>query len=165
MILGLSMSTFTLIHVVISLVGLLSGAVVLVAMIGDKRREGWTALFLVTTAATSLTGFLFPAGFDPAHVVGIISLVAVALAVLGLYGGRLAGVWRPVFIISAALAFYLNVFVGVVQAFQKLPFLQALAPTQSEPPFLVAQLVVLIAIIALSALAVSRFHPRSRMSA
>jgi hypothetical protein len=160
MILGLSTSAFTLVHVVISLVGILAGAIVLVAMIGDKRLDGWNVLFLVTTVATSATGFLFHStSFGPPHVVGAISLVVMAVALLALYGRHLSGLWRAIYIASAVLALYLNVFVGVVQAFQKLPFLQTLAPTQSEPPFLVAQLVVLVIFVALGFLAVIRFHP------
>jgi hypothetical protein len=112
---------------------------------------------------TSITGFpLAPSGFDPPQAVGIISLVLLALAVGALYVFRLAGAWRWIYVVGATAALYLNVFVGVVQAFQKLPFLQSLAPTQSEPPFLVAQLAVLAIFIAFGILAVIRFHPELR---
>jgi hypothetical protein len=160
MILGLSTSAFTTVHVVLSLIGILAGIVVLFNLIGARWVGGWNALFLVTTIATSVTGFFFPfTQFLPSHAVGLISLAALAAALFALYGRRLAGLWRPAYIVIAVLALYLNVFVAVVQAFQKLPFLQAFAPTQSEPPFLAAQLIVLIAFIALGALAIKRFHP------
>jgi len=160
-ILGLSTPAFTILHVIISLVGIVSGVVVVIAMIGRKWLEGWTVVFLVTTVATSVTGFMFhSASFGPPHVVGVISLVVLIVACLALYGRRLAGLWRAIYIVSAVLALYLNVFVGVVQAFQKLAFLQPLAPTQSEPPFQIAQLIVLVVFVALGVLAVRRFHPR-----
>jgi hypothetical protein len=160
MILGMSVGMFTLLHVIISLIGIASGAVVLFAMIGDRSSRGWTALFLATTALTSATGFLFhSASFGPPHVIGVISLVLLAVALLALYGQQLAGIWRPVYVVCAVTALYLNVFVGVVQAFQKIPALNALAPKGSEPPFLAVQLVVLIGFIVFGYLAVRRFHP------
>jgi hypothetical protein len=160
MTLGLSLSAFTTLHVVISLIGIASGFVVLYGMLESKRLGGWTGLFLVTTILTSVTGFMFPFnGFLPSHVVGAISLVVLAVAVLALYAFRLAGAWRWVYVAAALAALYLNVFVGVVQAFQKLGFLQPLAPTQSEPPFAVAQLIVLATFLGLGVLAVRRFHP------
>jgi hypothetical protein len=163
MILGLSTSNFTLVHVVISLVGIASGLVVLLGMLGSKRLDGWTALFLATTVLTSVTGFFFPADrLLPSHIVGIISLVALAAAIVALYAYRLAGSWRWIYVTAAVVALYLNVFVGVVQAFQKLPFLQRLAPTQSEPPFLAAQLIVLAVLIVLGFVALRRFHPATR---
>jgi hypothetical protein len=126
------------IHVLLSLIGIVSGFVVLYGLLLGRPLGGWTALFLATTILTSVTGFpLAPFGFDPARAVGVISLVLLALAVAALYVFRLAGAWRWVYVGSAIAALYLNVFVGVAQAFQKLPFLQPLAPTQSEPPFLV----------------------------
>jgi hypothetical protein len=159
MMLGLSLSAFTALHAVISLVGIVAGVVVLFGMIGDKRLTGWTALFLATTVATSVTGFMFPsAGVDPAQVVGGISLLVLAIALIALYGRHLVGFWRPTYIVCAVLALYLNAFVGVVQAFQKVSFLQPLAPTQSEPPFKAAQLVVLLIFVAAGFLAVRRFH-------
>src|SRR5438552_13960372 len=120
MILGMSTSTFTLVHVVLSLVGIFAGLVVVFGMLGSKRLDGWTALFLATTVLTSVTGFFFP--FDkilPSHIVGIISLVVLAIAILALYALHLAGAWRWIYVVSAVMALYLNVFVGVVQAFQK----------------------------------------------
>jgi hypothetical protein len=159
MILGMTTSTFTLLHVVISLIGIGSGFVVMYGLLHAKRFDGWTALFLATTVATSVTGFGFP--FEhllPSHKVGIISLVVLAVAVLARYAFHLAGAWRWIYVISAVIALYLNVFVAVVQAFEKVPALKALAPTQKEPPFLVAQLVVLAIFIMLGIFAVKRFR-------
>ena len=148
------------IHVLVSLIGIVSGFVVLYGLLVGRPLGGWTALFLATTILTSITGFpLAPFGFDPARAVGVISLVLLALAVVALYVFRLAGAWRWVYVGSAIAALYLNVFVGVAQAFQKLPFLQPLAPTQSEPPFLVTQVAVLVIFVALGILAAIRFHP------
>jgi hypothetical protein len=162
MILGMSTATFTTVHVIISLIGIFSGAIVLFGWLGGKGHAGWTALFLLTTVLTSVTGFLFhSASFGPPQVVGIISLVLLAAAIPALYVFHLAGFWRWVYVVGATLALYLNVFVGVVQAFQKLPFLQPLAPTQSEPPFLIAQVVVLAIFVVLGALALRRFHPQA----
>jgi hypothetical protein len=160
MILGVSADTFTLVHVVLSLVGIGSGLIVVFGMLGAKRLDGWTALFLATTVLTSVTGFFFPVtGFLPSHAVGILSLVFLAAALLAFYVYRLAGAWRWIYVVGAVVALYFNVFVGVVQAFRKVSFLEPLAPTQSEPPFLVAQLVVMAIFIVLGVLAVRRFHP------
>jgi hypothetical protein len=160
MILGMSTASFTLLHVVLSLIGIASGLVVLVGMWGARRLDGWTALFLATTVATSVTGFLFhSAQFGPPHIVGLISLVVLVLAILARYSYHLAGSWRWIYVLSAMLALYFNVFVGVVQAFQKLPLLQPLAPTGSEPPFAIAQGLVLLAFIAFTVIAVKRFRP------
>jgi uncharacterized membrane protein SirB2 len=160
MILGLSVPTFTLVHVILSLAGILSGLLVLVGMLGAKRRSGWTALFLATTMATSVSGFFFPSGtFGPAHIVGVLSLVVLAVALVTRYVSRLAGASRWIYVIAALLALYLNVFVGIVQAFQKLAFLQALAPTESEPPYLYTQLAALAIFIVLGIVAVIRFRP------
>jgi hypothetical protein len=148
------------IHVLLSLIGIGSGLVVLYGLLIGRPLGGWTALFLVTTILTSVTGFpLAPFGFDPPRAVGVISLVLLAMAVAALYVFRLAGAWRWIYVGSAIAALYLNVFVGVVQAFQKLPFLQPLAPTQSEPPFIIAQVTVLAIFIVLGILAAIRFHP------
>ena len=160
MILGMSTSTFTLVHVVLSLVGIFAGLIVVFGMFASKKLDGWTALFLATTVLTSVTGFFFP--FDkilPSHIVGIISLVVLAIAILALYVLRLAGPWRWIYVVSAVVALYLNVFVGVVQAFQKVPLLASLAPTQSEPPFLIAQAVVLVIFVGLGIAAVRSFRP------
>jgi len=158
-ILGMSTSTFTAVHVVLSLIGIFSGLIVLFGMFSANRLTDWTALFLVSTVLTSVTGFLFhSAHIRPSHVVGVISLVVLAVAILARYVYRLAGPWRWIYVGGAVLALYLNIFVGVVQAFQKLPPLAALAPTQSEPPFLIAQLVVMAIFIVLGVVAVKRFH-------
>ncbi|MEI7804203.1 MAG: hypothetical protein WCI56_02630 [Hyphomicrobiales bacterium] len=152
--------TYTLIHVAISLVALAAGFVVLFGMFGSKRLNGWTALFLLTTVATSATGFGFPfSKLLPSHIVGIISLAVLAVAILARYPFHLAGSWCWVYVVSAALALYFNAFVGVVQSFQKIAFLQPLAPTQSEPPFLVAQLVLMGIFVVLGFIAVKKFHP------
>jgi hypothetical protein len=152
-------TTYTLVHVVISLIGIGSGLVVVFGLLASKPLGGWTALFLVSTVLTSVTGFGFP--FDhllPSHVVGILSLVVLALAIVARYARHLAGAWRWIYVVSAVVALYFNVFVFVVQAFQKVPALSALAPTQSEPPFLIAQLVVLLLFAALGTVAVRRFQ-------
>jgi len=159
MILGMSTATYTFLHVLISLVGIGSGLVVIFGFLTGKRLVGLTAVFLITTALTSLSGFGFP--FDhllPAHIVGIISLMILALAIPARYVFHLAGSWRWVYVIGVTTALYLNVFVLVVQAFMKVPALKALAPTQTEPPFLVAQSVVLVVYLGLTALATKRFH-------
>jgi hypothetical protein len=158
MILGISIATFTLVHVAISLVGILAGFIVLAAMIADKWDRGWNSIFLVTTIATSVTGFMFHSAFGPPQVIGVISLVVLAVALLALYARRLQGWWRPVYVVTATLALYLNFFVGVVQAFQKVPVLQSMAPTQSESPFLIVQTVVMIAFIVLGYFSVRRFR-------
>ena len=148
------------IHVILSLVGILTDFVVLYGLVTGVSSSGWTAIFLATTILTSVTGFpLPPFGFDPPRAVGVISLVLLALALAALYAFRLAGAWRWIYVGAAVAALYLNVFVAVVQAFQKLPLLHALAPTQSEPPFLVSQIVVLAAFVALGVVAAMRFHP------
>jgi hypothetical protein len=157
---GIPTASFLQIHVVISLIGIASGLIVLYGLLSGKMLPGWTGLFLATTVLTSVTGFpLPPFGFDPPRAIGILSLVLLALAILALYVRHLAGPWRSVYIVTALVALYLNSFVGVVQAFQKLSFLHPLAPTQSEPPFIVAQLAVLIAFVVFGILALRRFHP------
>lgn len=160
MILGMSLATFTQFHVILSLIGIVAGIVVALAMLSSSRMPALTAIFLLTTVATSVTGFMFPfEAFGPPEIVGVISLVVLAVAILALYVYKLEGVWRWVYVASAVLALYLNVFVGVVQAFQKVPFFHALAPTQKEPPFAVAQGIVLIAFIAVGILAAKKFRP------
>jgi len=162
MILGMSLSTFTTLHVIISLIGIVTGLVVLLGMLGGRKLDGWTAIFLATAVLTSATGFLFPFNkLLPSHVVGIISLAVLAIALLALYGLHLAGAWRWIYVAAAVLALYLNVFVGVVQAFQKLAFLQPFAPTQTEAPFIVAQVAVLAIFAALGVLAVRSFYPEA----
>jgi len=166
MILGMSTSTFTLVHVLISLAGIGSGIMVVYGMLSGKRLDGWTAIFLTTTVLTSVTGFLFPVEhLLPPHKVGIISLVVLVLAILGRYAFHLAGAWRRTYVVCAVLAFYLNCFVGVVQAFLKVPTLNALAPTQKEPPFLVAQVIVRAIFVVLMVLATRRFRVEPAMAA
>jgi hypothetical protein len=160
MILG--MTTFTFVHVVISLVGILSGLVVLFGLVAGKRLDGWTALFLVTTVATSVTGFMFPFHkLLPSHVVGAISLVVLAIAILARYSRHLAGGWRRTYVISSVIALYLNVFVLIVQLFEKVPALNAMAPTQSEPPFKVTQVVVMAIFVVLGIFAAKGFRERT----
>jgi len=151
---------FTLFHVVISLIAIVAGLIVLYGLLTANRMAAMTLVFLVTTIATSVTGFFFHRDhLLPSHVVGIISLVVLALTTFALYGGKLRGFWRPVYVIGAVISLYLNVFVLVVQSFLKVPALHELAPNGSEPPFAIAQGVVLIAFIVLAVLAVKRFHP------
>lgn len=159
MVFGVSLETYTLIHVVVSLIGIVSGIIVLLGMLAGKRLDGLTALFLVTTVLTSVTGYGFPFHkLMPSHIVGAISLVVLLIAILARYSFRMAGAWRWVYVVTASMALYLNVFVLVVQGFMKVPALKSLAPTQSEPPFLVAQIVVLAIFIVLTILAVKKFH-------
>jgi hypothetical protein len=154
------MITFTRIHVLISLVAIFSGLVVMIGLLSARRLVRWTALFLATTVATSVTGFLFPFhGFTPGIVVGIISIVLLATAILALYFRRLTGPWRWIYVITAMISLYLNVFVLIAQLFQKVPSLKALAPTQTEMPFLVAQLTTLIVFVVLTILATIKFRP------
>jgi hypothetical protein len=160
MILGMSSSAFTTLHVVISLIGIATGLVVAAGMFGSKRLDGWTSVFLATTILTSVTGYFFPADrILPSHIVGAISLVVLALATIAFYRYRLEGAWRGVYVITALISLYLNVFVLVVQVFVKVPALKAIAPTQSEPPFLVAQGAVLLAFVAIGIGAFRSFHP------
>jgi hypothetical protein len=152
-----NLETFTLVHVVISLIGIASGAVVMLGLLAGKRLDKITAVFLATTVLTSLTGYGFP--FDhllPSHIVGAISLLVLAVAIYARYAGHLAGHWRATYVISAVAALYFNVFVLVVQLFRRVPSLNALAPTQSEPPFAVAQLVVLVLFLGLGFATVRR---------
>jgi hypothetical protein len=160
MILGMSLSTFTTVHVVLSLIGIVSGFVAVYGMLSGNRLDWWTPLFLVTTVLTSVTGFMFPlSGLTPAATFGIISLAVLAIALGALYVFRLAGAWRWIYVVSALVALYLNSFVGMVQAFQKLAFLQPFAPTQSEPPFAIAQLILLALLLWLGYRTVRTFHP------
>jgi hypothetical protein len=160
MIIGLSLQTFTTIHVIISLLAIASGIVVLIGMLGSHRMQGLTALFLITTILTSVTGFLFPIhGFTPGLGTGIVSVVLLAVALYGLYGKGLVGTWRWIYVACAVSALYLNVLVLIVQSFQKVPKLQVLAPTQSEPPFLIAQSAALVVFLIVGLVAALRFHP------
>src|ERR1700742_5008793 len=162
MTLGLSLPTFTLLHVIISLVGIVSGIVVLFGLLGSSRAPGWTALFLLTTILTSVTGFGFPfTGLLPSHMIGILSLVLLAIACLALYGMKLAGAWRWIYVVTAMTSLYLNVFVLVIQSFLKIPVLHALAPSvpPAEPPFAAVQGLVLLFFIIVIVGAIRRFRP------
>lgn len=160
MILGMTTATFTLLHVLISLVGIGSGIVVMWGFLNAKRLDRWTLLFVVSTATTSITGFLFPfKEITPGIVVGILSLIVLAVAIVGRYSQQLGGAWRPIYVVTASIALYFNVFVLVVQSFEKVSTLRALAPTQKEPPFAVAQLVVLVLFVVATVFALKRFRP------
>jgi hypothetical protein len=151
---------YTIIHTLISLVGIFTGLVVLFGMLAGKRLDGWTKWFLITTVLTSVTGFFFPFhGFTPAYGVGIISLLVLAVAIFARYPRHLGGAWRWIYVVTAVIALYLNVFVGVVQAFLKVPALHAMAPTQTEPPFKLTQLAVLALFALLGIVAAIRFRP------
>ena len=153
------LAVYTLVHVVISLAGIFSGFVVLFGLLAGKRLDGWTKFFLITTVATSVTGFFFPLhGFTPAIGVGIISLLVLSIAIFARYPRQLAGRWRWIYVVTAMIALYLNVFVAIVQAFEKAPVLKVLAPTQSEPPFKLTQLVVLALFVVLTIVGVIRFR-------
>jgi hypothetical protein len=153
------MTPFTIIHVLLSLVGIVTGLVVLAGLLSAKRLDSWTIVFLASTLATSLTGFGFP--FErllPSHIVGAISLVVLAAAIYSRYVRLMEARWRSIYVVTAVVALYLNVFVLVVQLFLKVPALNALAPTQSEPPFAIAQTIVLLIFAALGVAAVKRFR-------
>jgi hypothetical protein len=159
MILGMSTAAFTTLHVVISLIGIASGFIVAFGMIGARRLPTWNAVFLATTALTSLTGFLFPfKGVTPGIVIGILSILILIVAVIALYSKQLSGGWRGTYVITAMLAQYFNFFVLIVQSFEKVPALHALAPTQSEGPFKIAQLLALTLFVVLTVLAFRRFR-------
>lgn len=154
------MNAFLWFHVALSLVGIGSGFVVVFGMIGSKTCKGWTTVFLWTTLGTSVTGFLFPIhGFTPALGTGIVSVVALAFTFYAWYARKLFGGWRTVFVVTAVIAQYLNFFVLIVQSFLKIPALHALAPTQKEPPFAIAQGAALLLFIVLGVLATKRYHP------
>ena len=160
MILGMSVGAFTLLHVVITLVAIGSGLIVVGGMFASHRLPGTTALFLFTTALTSVTGFLFPIhGFTPALGVGILACAILAVALFALYKKNLGGAWRRVYVITAIVSLYLNVFVLVAQSFMKVSVLNALAPTQSEPPFAITQAVVLATFILIGFISVVKFRP------
>src|SRR6476469_10861574 len=164
MILGMSLSTFTAVHVIISLIAIVSGILVMFGLLGSKRMPGLTAIFLLFTILTSATGFLFP--FEkllPSHMVGILSLVLVAIALIALYGMKLSGAWRWIFVVTAMTSLYLNVFVLVIQAFLKVPALHALAPSvpPSEPPFAIAQGIVLVFFAIVIIGVIRRYRPTS----
>ena len=156
------MTPFTLIHVVLSLIGIAAGLVVVRALLASNLSKAWTTTFLVGTAATSLTGFLFPFhGVTPAILLGVLSLIVLAAAVAGRYVFHLTGPWRWIYAAGSVTALYFNVFVLIVQAFEKLPALHALAPTTppSGPAFSVVQGLTLVVFVVMGVLAVRRFRP------
>jgi len=162
MILGMSLSTFTMVHVIISLIGIVSGLFVLYGLLSSREMPGMTALFLLTTILTSVTGFLFP--FDkllPSHMIGILSLVLLAIACIALYVVKLAGAWRRICMLTALVALYLNVFVLVIQSFLKIGPLHALAPSvpPSEPLFAIVQGIILVLFVVAIIASLRRFRP------
>jgi hypothetical protein len=165
MVFGMSLATYTLIHVIISLIGIGSGLIVLFGMFGGKRLDGMTALFLATTALTSLTGFGFPfEHVTPGIILGILSLVVLAIAIPARYSFRMAGKWRTIYVITAVIALYFNCFVLIAQSFLKIPALHALAPKGNEPPFAIAQGILLVLFIVAGILAAKKFHPEASVS-
>jgi len=166
MTLGMSLETFTSIHVLISLAGIASGVIVAFGLLTGRKLDGWTAIFLTTTVLTDITGFMFPFHhLMPSHIVGTISLIVLAVAVSARYRFHFAGKWRGVYVISALASFYFNVFVAVVQAFAKVPSLKALAPDGNGPVFSAVQLSTLLVFIALTVLAVRKFRPQAVLAA
>jgi hypothetical protein len=156
---------YTIIHTLISLVAIFTGLVVVLGMLGGERLDGWTKWFLSTAVATTITGFFFPFhGFTPAIGLGIISLPFLALTIFARYAKHLAGSWRWIYVIGAVICLYFNLFVAVVQAFEKIPALRAMAPTQTEPPFKLTQLVVLLVSALLAIVAAIRFHSEPRVA-
>lgn len=151
----------TLLHVIISLIGIVSGFVVLTGLLKSQRLDGWTATFLASTVLTSVTGFLFfpLSPLLPSHAVGVLSLVVLAGALLARYVYDLAGAWRWIYVVTAMIALYFNTFVLVVQAFLKIPMLHALAPNGSEPPFAIVQGIVLLFFVAATIAAARAFRP------
>lgn len=166
MIVG-GMPTLTFVHVLISLIGILTGFIVVFGMFGGRALNGWTAIFLLFTVLTSVTGFVFFPyhGVTPAIVVGVISLVVLAITIVARYVTHMAGAWRGVYVVTAVLAFYLNFFVLIAQSFDKVPALHAAAPTQKEPPFLVAQAIALVVFVAFAVIGVKKFHPGAATAA
>ena len=162
MTLGLSLQAVTILHVIISLIGVVSGLAVLFGLFKSQSKPGMTALFLISTILTNATGFTFPfTKLLPSHVIAIISLVLLAIACLALYGMKLSGAWRPVYLITAITSLYLNVFVLVIQSFLKIGPLHQLAPSvpPSEPPFAVTQGAVLVLFVLAIIAAVRRYRP------
>ena len=160
MIWGMTTATFTQLHVIISLIGIGSGLLVAYGLLKGKGFGGATVIFLLTTVLTSVTGFGFPnTHVTPGIIIGVISLVLMTIAIAARYLFHLGGIWRSIYVITAMTSLYLNVFVLVVQLFEKVPPLRALAPTQKEPPFLVAQVIVMIVFIVLTIAGVKKFRP------
>jgi hypothetical protein len=164
MIPAMSLSTLTVVHVIISLIGIVAGIIVMFGLLSSNRMTGWTALFLLTTVLTSANGFLFP--FEkllPSHMIGILSLLLLAVACLALYGMKLSGAWRWIYVVTAMTSLYLNIFVLIIQGFLKVPALHALAPSvpPSEPPFAIMQGIVLVFFVIVIIGASKRFRPAS----
>lgn len=162
MVLGMSLATFTLVHVIISLIGIVSGIIVMFGMLGARRMPGLTAIFLLTTILTSATGFLFPfTKILPSHIISALSLVLLAIACIALYGMKLSGAWRWIYALTALVSLYFNVFVLIIQSFLKIPVLHALAPSvpPSEPPFAAVQGIVLLFFVIVIVGAIRRFRP------
>ena len=162
MILGMSLSAFTTVHTIISLIAIVSGIIVMFGLLGSSRMPGLTVIFLLFTILTSATGFLFPfTMLLPSHMIGILSLVLLAIACIALYVMKLSGAWRWIYVLTAMVSLYLNVFVLVIQSFLKVPALHALAPSvpPSEPPFAVVQGIVLLFFIVVIVGAMRRFRP------
>jgi hypothetical protein len=160
MILGLSLTQFTFLHVFLSLVGIAVGVFVIYGLLTSKRLSILTTLFFLTTILTSLTGFLFPnKGFTPALSIGFVSLVVLGLAIVGLYFKKLAGSWRSTYVVTVCIAFYLNFFVLVAQAFSKIDMFHTIAPSQSSSGYLISQLAVFVVFLLLTVRAVKKFHP------
>jgi len=159
MILGMSVATYTIVHVIISLIGIGSGLIVLFGMLNRKLLTQWNALFLVTTVLTSVTGFGFPiTKVTPGIILGILSLIVLAIAILALYVFHLNGAWRRTFVITALIALYFNIFVLIAQLFAKVPAIHALAPTQTEAPFKISQLILLVLFVVLIVAAAKKFR-------
>ncbi|MGH9496782.1 MAG: hypothetical protein ACRD3B_17430 [Candidatus Sulfotelmatobacter sp.] len=165
MVLGMSLATYTQLHVLISFLGIGSGVAVMYGFFRGHRLNGLTAFFLATTALTSVTGFGFPfTHVTPGFILGILSLITLTIAIVARYGGKMRGSARWIYVVTASISLYFNVFVLVAQSFEKVPGLHALAPTQKEPPFAIAQLVLLVLFIVLTVMAVKHFHPEGAMS-
>ena len=157
--LGMSLPVFTAFHTIISLIAIVTGLFVVFGFLTARLLPILTAIFLITTVATSATGFLFPFhGFKPSYAVGILSLVMLAIAIVARYIGHINGSWRWIYVVSSVVSLYFNVFVLVVQSFAKIPALKALAPTQTEPPFAVAQIIVMILFILIGIYSVKKFR-------
>lgn len=162
MLLGMSLSTFTAVHVAISLIAIASGVFALLGMLHSRRAAGLTALFLLGTIATNMTGFLFPsARLGPGHMIGAVSMIVLVPTLLALYRYRLAGPWRWIYVAGATTALYLNVVIGVWQVFGKIAFLHPLAPSLMALPLVGTQLAILAVFVAFGAFAVRRFHPET----
>jgi hypothetical protein len=160
MILGMSLPTFTLVHVLLSVIGIAAGLIVMERFVRTRALGLSNTIFLAATVLTSVTGFFFPfKAWGPPHTIGAASLAILAIALIALYVGNLIGAWRWIYVVCAVIALYLNFFVGVVQAFQKVGRLRLLAPTQTEPPFALTQAAVLVFFLIVGVIALRRFRP------